>query len=126
MKNYTKSSIIARYNKMKFVIFFRFILCCCKSVVLKLSRVVQLKLHVFVYLSDMIIVERTYENYSNMTFIHLILYNIFKRKSNTIWKLDTDKMIVTYFKPNTLTTKYKIYCTAFIRMLCSLFRKPLS
>ncbi len=56
----------------------------------------------------MITVEITYENYSNMTFIHLILYNIFKRKSNTIWKLDTDKMIVTYFKPNTLTTKYKI------------------
>ena len=123
MKNYTKSSIFAKILENSFCNFLRFIICCCKLVVQSCTTK---KWRGFAYLSDMITVERTYENYSNMTFIHLILYNIFKRKSNTIWKLDTDKMIVTYFKPNTLTTKYKIYCTAFIRMLCSLFRKPLS
>lgn len=65
----------------------------------------------------MITVERTYENYSNMTLIHLISYNIFKRKSNTIWKFNINTMIVMHFSPDMLTTEHKTYYTNYIRII---------
>ena len=32
-----------------------------------------------------------------------------------IWKLDTNTMTVTHFRPDTLTAEHKTYCTDFIR-----------